>query len=170
MLAAETGLLLGFFLPGDSFLITVGILAAGKVLRLEWSLPLLFLGSYLGHQLGYFWGRRLGGALVRRMRPEHFHKTRAFLARRGAIAILLAPFIPIVRTGMPFVAGAFRVPYPRFALLSLAGSLLWTQGVTLLGYFLGRSVPNVDRYLLPLILLVVGLSLLPLLLGRRPRG
>ncbi|MEZ0348078.1 MAG: DedA family protein [Thermus sp.] len=168
--AAETGLLLGFFLPGDSFLVAVGILAAGEVLRLDWALALLFLGSYLGHQLGYLWGRRLGEGLVRRMRPEHFRKTRAFLARRGTLALVLAPFIPVVRTGMPFVAGAFRIPYPRFALLSLVASLLWTQGVTLLGYFLGRSVPHVDRYLLPLILLVVGLSLLPLAWGRKGTG
>lgn len=166
---AETGLLFGFFLPGDSFLVTVGLFAALGHLALGPSLLLLFLGSLLGHQLGYFWGRRLGPGLRARMRPEHWEKTEAFLRRRGALAFLLAPLVPVVRTGMPFVAGAFRYPYPRFFLFSLLGTLLWTQGVTLLGYALGRAIPGLDRYLLLVVALVVALSFLPALLEARRR-
>lgn len=162
---AETGLLFGFFLPGDSFLVTVGLFAAAGYLALGPSLLLLFLGSLLGHQLGYFWGRRLGRRLKARMRPEHWEKTEAFLRRRGALAVLLAPLVPVVRTGMPFVAGAFGYPYPypRFLLLSFLGTLLWTQGVTLLAYSLGRALPGLDRYLLLVVGLVVFLSFLPAL-------
>ncbi|WP_279165399.1 DedA family protein [Thermus scotoductus] len=166
---AETGLLFGFFLPGDSFLVTVGLFAAAGHLALGPSLLLLFLGSFLGHQLGYFWGRRLGKGLKARMRPDHWEKTEAFLRRRGALALLLAPLIPVVRTGMPFVAGAFAYPYPRFLSLSFLGTLLWTQGVTLLGYFLGRALPGLDRYLLLVVGLVVLVSFLPALWEARQR-
>ncbi|GAB5602303.1 DedA family protein [Thermus sp. FJN-A] len=166
---AETGLLFGFFLPGDSFLVTVGLFVAAGKLALGPSLALLFLGSFLGHQVGYLWGRRLGRGLKARMRPEHWEKAEAFLRRRGALALLLAPLVPVVRTGMPFVAGAFAYPYARFLPLSLLGTLLWTQGVTLLGYFLGRALPGLDRYLFLVVVLVVLISLLPAFLEARRR-
>lgn len=158
----ETGLLVGFFLPGDTLLFAVGALAAGGDLNLGTALVALFFGSVLGNNLGYWWGKRLGPALEHRVRPDYINRTRAFMQRFGLFAILLGPFVPIVRTLTPFFCGATGFPWPRFALLNLVGSLLWTQIVTLLGYFLGKLVPPdiMERYLLLAVGGVMVLSLL----------
>lgn len=161
ILFAETGLLIGFALPGDSLLAAVGLLASAGKLSLPPALLALLLGSFLGHQVGYFWGQRLGPRLAQRIPEERLEKTRFFLFRRGQLAIVLAPLVPVVRTAMPFLLGALGFPYPRFVLLSLLGTLVWTQGVTLLGYALGQAVPGLERYILLVVAGVVLLSLLP---------
>lgn len=143
LLFAETGFLFGFLVPGgDTLLITLGLLAGQGQLSLAWLLPLLFLGSFLGHNLGYFWGHKLGPGLARRVPQAYLERTQRFLRRYGSIAIVLAPQIPYLRTLMPFVAGASGFPWRRFAGLSLLGSLIWTQLITLVGYFLGEVLPG----------------------------
>ena len=161
ILFAETGLLAGFVLPGDSLLVTVGLLAAAGKLALGAALPALAVGSWTGHQVGYWWGRRLGPGLKGRVNPAHLGRAEAFFGRFGPLAVALAPLVPVVRTLMPFLSGGLGMPWPRFALLSLLGTLLWTQGVTLLGFWLGRLVPGLDKYLLLVVGAVVLLSLLP---------
>ncbi|MET8786434.1 MULTISPECIES: DedA family protein [unclassified Streptomyces] len=173
VLFAETGLLIGFFLPGDSLLFTAGLLCTGTADRaVQLSLiPLLLsaaVGALAGAQCGYLIGRRAGGALVARSRSQRLHdgmkRAEELLERYGyAKAIVLARFIPVVRTVLNPMAGALDVPVRTFTLWQVTGGLVWAVGVTLAGYVLGSSIPNVDHYLLPLIALVVVVSLIPLL-------
>ncbi|MFQ3560943.1 DedA family protein [Streptomyces gramineus] len=172
VLFAETGLLVGFFLPGDSLLFTAGLLCTGSAdhgLKLSLG-PLLVsaaVGALAGSQCGYLLGRRAGGALLARSRSARLHegarRAEELLERYGhAKAIVLARFVPVVRTVLNPMAGALRVPVRTFTVWQTAGGLLWTLGLTLAGYALGSSVPNVDRYLLPMVAVIVALSLIPL--------
>ncbi|OIJ64281.1 DedA family protein [Streptomyces mangrovisoli] len=181
VLFAETGLLVGFFLPGDSLLFTAGLLCTGAADRpVKLSLgPLLVLaavGALAGAQCGYLIGRKAGGTLLARSNSPRLHegmkRAEELLGRYGhAKAIVLARFIPVVRTVLNPMAGALGVPARTFTLWQAVGGLAWTVGLILAGYALGSSVPNVDHYLLPLVALIVAVSLTPLLLealrGRR---
>ncbi|WP_326601826.1 DedA family protein [Streptomyces sp. NBC_01799] len=172
VLFAETGLLVGFFLPGDSLLFTAGLLSApgthGPVhLPLSQVLIASVIGALLGAQTGYWIGRRGGRALLARSRAKRLHEGAAraeeLLDRYGhARAIVLARFVPVVRTVLNPLAGALNVPARQFALWQIVGGTIWTVGLVLAGYGLGASVPNVDRYLLPIVAVVVVVSLIPL--------
>ncbi|MEV0411883.1 DedA family protein [Streptomyces sp. NPDC050448] len=172
VLFAETGLLVGFFLPGDSLLFTAGLLcvsdAHGPVhLSLPQVLTAAAVGALLGAQAGYLLGRRGGRRLLARSRSRKLHegaeRAEEMLGRYGhAKAIVLARFVPIVRTVLNPLAGALNVPARVFTLWQVLGGLVWTAGLVLAGYALGASVPNVDRYLLPIVALVVAVSLTPL--------
>lgn len=172
VLFAETGLLVGFFLPGDSLLFTAGLLSvSGTHGPVELSLPQVLIaavaGALLGAQTGYWLGRRGGRALLARSRSGRLHegadRAAELLARYGhARAIVLARFVPVVRTVLNPLAGALDVPARVFALWQVVGGVVWTAGLVLAGYALGSSVPNVDRYLLPIVALVVVVSLVPL--------
>lgn len=184
---AETGLLVGFFLPGDSLLFTAGLLCTGSVgggvhLSLGPLLVAAASGALLGAQCGYLLGRKAGGALLARSRAQRLHegakRAEELLERYGyAKAIVLARFVPVVRTVLNPMAGALEVPVRTFTLWQVVGGLVWSVGLTLAGYALGSSIPNVDRYLLPLVALIVVVSLIPLLAevyrarrGARPHG
>ncbi|WP_217553521.1 DedA family protein [Streptomyces sp. GbtcB6] len=170
---AETGLLVGFFLPGDSLLFTAGLLCTGSAQgSLHLSLgPLLVaaaVGALAGAQFGYLLGRKAGGALLSRSRSRRLHegvkRAEEFLERYGhAKAIVLARFVPVVRTVLNPMAGALEVPVRTFTQWQVVGGLVWSLGLTLAGYALGSSIPNVDRYLLPLVALIVLVSLIPVL-------
>lgn len=172
VLFAETGLLVGFFLPGDSLLFTAGLLCvSGTHGPVRLSLPQVLIaavaGALLGAQAGYWIGRRGGRALLARSRARRLHEGAAraeeLLGRYGhARAIVLARFVPVVRTVLNPLAGALNVPARLFTLWQAVGGLVWTVGLVLAGYGLGSSVPNVDRYLLPIVALVVVVSLVPL--------
>ncbi|MER6068689.1 DedA family protein [Streptomyces sp. NPDC001852] len=174
VLFAETGLLIGFFLPGDSLLFTAGLLCTGAADRpVKLSLaPLLVVaavGALTGAQCGYLIGRKAGGALISRSRSPRLHegvkRAEELLERYGhAKAVVLARFIPVVRTVLNPIAGALEVPARTFTLWQVAGGLAWSVGIILAGYALGSSIPNVDHYLLPLVALIVVVSLTPLLL------
>ncbi|MGW4272080.1 DedA family protein [Streptomyces seoulensis] len=172
-LFAETGLLVGFFLPGDSLLFTAGLLATGPAegtARLSLG-PLLLsaaVGALAGAQCGYLIGRRAGGSLLARSRSRRLHdgaeRAEELLGRYGhAKAIVLARFVPVVRTVLNPLAGVLGVPVRTFTLWQVVGGLVWTVGVILAGYALGSSIPDVDHYLLPLVALIVAVSLVPLL-------
>ncbi|MFD5310474.1 DedA family protein [Streptomyces ardesiacus] len=173
VLFAETGLLVGFFLPGDSLLFTAGLLCTGSAqggvhLSLGPLLAAAATGALAGAQCGYLLGRKAGGALLARSRSQRLHdgakRAEALLERYGfAKAVVLGRFVPVVRTVLNPVAGALGVPVRTFTVWQVAGGLVWSVGLTLAGYALGSSVPNIDRYLLPLVALVVVVSLLPLL-------
>ncbi len=154
----ETGLLVGFFLPGDSLLIAVGLLAAAKKLQLPIALAALFMGSVLGNNLGYFLGRKIGPALLSKARVKNadLERTRRFMARFGPLSILIGPYVPVFRAVVPFMCGTVKMPWPRFFVLSLLGSLLWTQGLTLLSYYVGSKIPHLERYIYLILLAGVG--------------
>ena len=163
----ESGLLVGFFLPGDSLLFTAGLLASQG----ELNLALIFFGcmlfAFLGDQVGYTIGRASGPRLLARERwftqRRHVVRAERFFARRGGQAVLVARFVPIVRTFVPVMAGIVRMPYRKFVGWNLAGAVLWGGGVTAAGYILGETVPSIDRYLLPIIAVIVLLSIIPVI-------
>ncbi|GJF03775.1 DedA family protein [Pseudonocardia benzenivorans] len=171
VLFAETGLLIGFFLPGDSLLFTAGLLCAAGSGALHLSLPWVLLaaaaGALLGAQAGFWLGHRAGRALeVRSGHPRllaGMHRAEEMFARYGpAKAIVLARFIPVVRTVLNPVAGALRTPAATFTMWQVVGGLVWTVGLVLAGYALGATVPGIEAYLLPVIGLVIVVSLLPI--------
>jgi membrane-associated protein len=164
---AESGLLLGFFLPGDSLLFTAGFLASQGVLHIGILATLCCVAAVAGDSAGYAFGHRVGRRLYARpdsrfFRREHLLRAEAFFARHGGTAVVLARFIPVVRTFAPVVAGAGAMPYRQFAGYNVLGGFLWAVGVTLAGYFLGSAIPGIDRYLLPIIAAIVILSVLPM--------
>jgi membrane-associated protein len=172
VLFAETGLLIGFFLPGDSLLFTAGVFAAAPSsatlhLPLGWVLVCAALGACLGAQIGYWIGRRSGPALFERPHRVRLREGRdraeRYLARYGhGKAIVLARFVPVVRTVLNPLAGAVGVPQPVFTLWQVAGGLIWSIGVVLAGFALGSHITNVDHYLLPIIAVVIVFSLIPI--------
>ncbi|WP_042396016.1 DedA family protein [Streptacidiphilus carbonis] len=173
VLFAETGLLVGFFLPGDSLLFTAGLLCTtsknGVHLNLAEVLVAAVFGALLGAQVGYVLGAKGGKALLARSRNKHVQqgavRAEEILAKYGyAKAIVLARFIPVVRTVLNPMAGALSVPVRTFTLWQVVGGLLWSVGVTMAGYGLGNTIPSIDKYLLPIIALIVVVSLIPIAL------
>jgi len=171
---AESGLLIGFFLPGDSLLFTAGMFAAGTFAtafpNVQFNIWVLLIGVFLaavaGDQVGYLFGRKAGPALFSRpdsrfFKQEHLEKAQEFFERHGPRAIVLARFVPIVRTFCPIVAGAGHMEYTTFVRFNVVGGLLWGIGVTLLGYYLGNVSIIADHVELAL-LLVVAVSLIPI--------
>jgi membrane-associated protein len=165
---AESGLLVGFFLPGDSFLFTAGLLSSqGRFsLPIAALLPVCFIAAALGDQVGYAFGSRVGPPLFTRARSRFFNpgnveRTQRYFDEHGPKTVLLARFVPVVRTFAPIMAGVGGMRYRVFAAYNVVGALVWAVGVTLLGYTLGSSVPNIDHYLLPAVALIVIASLVP---------
>jgi membrane-associated protein len=170
---AESGLLVGFFLPGDSLLFTAGFLASGPSsapeslhLPLGWLLAGCFIAAVTGDQVGYIFGRRVGPALFRRpdsrfFKQENVDKAHAFFEKYGAKTIVLARFVPIVRTFAPIVAGVSNMKYRTFVTFNIVGGALWAIGVTLLGYFLGQ-VDVIEQNIEVAALIVVGISVTPI--------
>lgn len=163
----ETGLFVGFFLPGDSLLVTAGILARTGHLSLLWLLAVVPLCAVVGDQVGYVIGRKAGEALYHRpdglfFKKAHLTRAHDFYEKYGAKTIVLARFVPIVRTFAPAVAGVAKMEYSTFVTFNVLGGALWTFGTILGGYFLATVVPNIDKRLHEVIIVVVGLSLLPM--------
>ena len=163
---AETGLLVGLFLPGDSLLFTVGVVAGAGDLDIVRISLLLVVASVAGDQSGYFLGRRTGPAIFSRkdsrvFKQEYVTRTQAFYAKHGGKTLIYAKFAPIVRTFAPFMAGVGRMPYSRFLSFNVFGGVGWVLSMTLAGYFMG-GVPLVRRHFEKVVLAIVVLSLLPL--------
>ncbi len=163
---AETGLLFGFFLPGDSLMITAGILAAKGLLNIFILIPLLFAAAVIGDSVGYAIGHKLGRKLFKRedsllFHKDHLVKAKAFYDKHGGKTIIIARFMPLIRTFAPVVAGMAEMPYPLFLLYNVVGAVLWAVGLTLLGFFVGNLIP--EKYFEPLIFLVIFLSISPAL-------
>lgn len=162
---AETGLFLGFFLPGDSLLFVAGFLAADGLFSLPLLLLVLFVAAVTGNLVGYEFGRRVGPKLFSRedsliFKKAHAAKAQSFYEQHGPKTIVLARFMPIVRTFAPIVAGVARMRFSVFFAYNLIGALAWIILLVLLGYSLGNVI-DVDKYLLPIVLLIVFLSFLP---------
>lgn len=163
---AETGLFLGFFFPGDSLLFVAGVLAAQGFFSLPILLGGLFVAAFTGNMVGYWFGAYVGPKIFARedsllFKKSHLLKAQSFYEKYGPKMIVLARFVPIVRTFAPIVAGVAKMHYGTFMLYNGIGALLWSVGLTTLAYYLGGLVENIDRYLLPIVVLIIFLSLLP---------
>lgn len=163
---SESGLLIGFMLPGDSLLFTAGFLSSQGYLPI---VPLVigsFLAAILGDAVGYYFGKKTGRRIFTKEDGWFFHKDRLLEAKKfydhyGPWAIILARFMPVIRTLAPILAGVGEMPYRVFFMANVVGATLWAIGITLLGYYLGQLVPNADQYLLPIILCIVFASFIP---------
>jgi membrane-associated protein len=166
----ETGFFVGFFLPGDSLLVTAGIFAAAGVVPLRWLLLPVMASAIIGDQIGYWIGRTAGPALYKRedslfFRRSHLQRAHEFYEKYGGRAVIFARFVPIVRTFCPPVAGAARMPYTRYLIFDVFGGMFWVGAMILGGYFLGRSVPNIGSRIHYVIAVVVVLSVLPAIIS-----
>lgn len=162
---AETGLMVGFFLPGDSLLVTAGVFAAAGHFHIATLNAILVAAAIAGDTVGYWIGRRAGPALFKRPRsllfnPDHLRRAHDFYEKHGGKTIILARFIPIVRTFAPVVAGMGRMDYRRFLSFNVFGGLFWVVSMTLIGYYLGQ-IPGVREHIEVVILIVIFLSILP---------
>jgi membrane-associated protein len=163
---AETGLMIGFFLPGDSLLVTAGLFAARGDLDIVTLNLTLIAAAIIGDATGYWIGKRAGQALYNRpnsffFRRHHLIKTHAFYEKHGGKTIVIARFMPILRTFAPVVAGAAQMTYRNFAVYNVLGGIGWVTSMTLTGYFLGQAVPNIEEHIHIVVAVVIFLSLLP---------
>ena len=165
---AESGLLFGFFLPGDSLLFTAGLLASQGHLNFPVIVVGCFVAAVAGDQVGYAFGARVGPALFRRpdsriFKQEHVERAQRYFEEHGSKTIVMARFVPIVRTFAPILAGVGKMEYRTFVTFNVVGGLLWAVGVTTLGFVLGETFPWIEDYLLPTIAVIIFLSVLPVL-------
>lgn len=163
---AESGVLIGFFLPGDSLLFTAGFLASQGYLNIWFLLPTLFVAAVLGDAVGYTFGKKIGPRIFNRkesllFHPDHVVKTAAFFEKHGVKTIVFARFVPVVRTFAPIMAGVGGMSYPTFARYNILGAMLWAVGLTSAGYLFGNIIPDADRYVLPVIGLIILISFIP---------
>ena len=163
---SETGLMIGFFLPGDSLLVTAGLFAAKGDLNLFLLNLFLIPAAIIGDAVGYAIGASAGRDLFSRpnsrfFKRKHLLRAKAFYEKHGGKTIILARFVPIIRTFAPTVAGAAEMTYARFASYNIIGGASWILTMTLLGYFLGKVIPNIEKYILVVIAIIVFLSILP---------
>ena len=170
ILFVETGLFIGFFLPGDSLLVTAGIFAGQNVVPLQGLLIPGIFCAIIGDQLGYWIGRTAGPAIYKKedsflFRRSHLQRAHAFYEKYGGRAVILARFVPIIRTFCPPVAGAARMSYPRYLLFDTFGGIFWVSSMVLGGYLLGSRVPNIGKYLHFVIGGIILLSIMPPMIG-----
>ncbi len=166
---AESGLLAGFFLPGDSLLFTAGLLASKGLLNLPIIMVGCFVAAVVGDQVGYAIGRRYGPAVFKRPNSRFFHqknveRARVYFEEHGPKTVVLARFLPVIRTFTPVVAGVGQMDYRTFVRFNVIGGFLWAFGVTGLGYALGDVIPDIDRWLLPIIVVIGAISFVPVIL------
>ena len=164
---AETGLLIGCFLPGDSLLITAGLLAAAGHLNIWWINVLLMAAAIIGDSVGYAIGARLGPRIFTREKsllfnPKHVMRTRHFYEKYGPKTIVIARFVPIIRTFAPVLAGVGAMRYRRFLTYNVLGGIGWVASMSLAGYGLGRVVPNISKYMHAVVITIIVLSCVPI--------
>ena len=165
---AETGLFFGFFFPGDSLLFTAGLLASQHLINVEILVIGAFICAVLGDSVGYWFGKKVGPKIFNKEDSIFFHKKHVenaqnFYDKYGNKTIFLARFVPIVRTFAPIVAGVGQMKYKNFLTYNIIGGFVWTFGMVWGGYFLGKIIPNVDKYILPIIFIIIFISILPII-------
>lgn len=163
---AESGLLIGFFLPGDTLLLSVGILSAQGKLPIIPAILVIIITAFIGDNTGYLIGKKSGHRIFKKeesllFHPKHVKRAEEFYTKHGGKTILFARFLPILRTFAPMVAGIGRMPRKRFVPFDAVGCVIWGAGVTLIGYWFGSKIPNIDHYILPTIVLVSVLTFSP---------
>lgn len=162
----ETGLMIGFFLPGDSLLVTAGLFAAKGDLNIVYLNLLLITCAILGDATGYMIGKRLGPALFKRddsflFKKKHLIKTQEFYEKHGGKTIIIARFVPVIRTFAPVIAGVANMGYKRFAMFNIVGGIAWVFSMTMIGYSLIKLFPEVEKHIHIVIVVVIFLSILP---------
>jgi membrane-associated protein len=167
---SETGLLIGFFLPGDSLLVSAGLIASRGILDVWFMCALLSIAAILGQTVGYAIGKTAGPRLFARedsmfFKRSHLQRAHDFYEKHGGKTIVLARFMPIVRTFVPVVAGAARMSYRPFQIFNVIGGVLWVCGMLMIGYGLGRYIPGIEKHIDKVIILVIAVSLSPALIG-----
>ena len=167
---SETGLFVGFFLPGDSLLFTAGLFTATGILDLPIFLVVIgvCLAAIIGNSVGYAFGKRTGKAIFKRKRtfffkPKHLIAAKDFYDRHGGKAIILGAFLPIIRTFAPIVAGAVELGYRKFVFYNITGAVVWVNTMVLSGYFLGKYIPGVNQYLQYIIIFLIVITAIPIL-------
>ena len=163
----ESGVVVGFWLPGASLLFTAGLLAAQGIFDPWVLIPLVTIAAILGDSAGYWFGAKISWRLFIRpdsrfFKRKHLERTKLFYEKYGSRTILLARFVPIIRTFAPIVAGVVKMDYRRFLVYNVIGALLWATGVTFLGYYLGSKFPIIETYLGPIVLGIVAISVIPI--------
>jgi len=163
---AESGLLIGFFLPGDSLLFTAGVLASQGYLDIAVLIVITFVAAVVGDTVGYLFGKKMGPKIFTRdesifFDKKHIERAQKFYNHHGGKAITLARFMPVVRTFAPIVAGVGNMSYRAFITYNILGALLWAVGVPLVGFFAGSYIPDVDKYLFPIVVGILLLSISP---------
>lgn len=163
---AESGLFFGFFLPGDSLLFTAGLLASTKVLPFWLLLITLPLAAVLGDSVGYWFGKKVGPALFSRpesrfFKPKYVEEAHKFFVKHGKKALVLARFLPLIRTFVPIVAGVGGMPYRDFLAYNVVGGVSWTLSMFLLGFGLGNIIPSPERFLYPIVIAIILISFIP---------
>lgn len=169
IILAESGLFFGFFLPGGSLLFTAGLLASQGFFNIWILISILGSAAILGDNIGYWFGKKVGPSLFSKedslfFNKQHLSKTQLFYAKYGPRAIVVGRFIPIVRTFAPILAGVGMMNYKTFIKYNILGAILWAVGISWLGYFLGTRVPGVDKFLLPIIILIIVSSIIPIVI------
>lgn len=163
---AESGLFFGFFLPGDSVIFTAGFLASQGFLNIYLLLAILFIAAVLGDNVGYWFGEKVGPMIFKKedsrfFKKEYVNQAHDFFEKYGGKSLILARFIPVVRTFVPIVAGVGKMTYRKFFFFNIIGGFLWTIGLGLAGFFLGQVIPDADRYIIPIVFLIIIVSILP---------
>jgi membrane-associated protein len=174
MLFLESGIIFGFFLPGDSLLFTAGLLASQHYLNIGALIIVSVVAAILGNNAGYYTGKTVGPGLFNKPKsfwfsPRRVQEAHSFFEKQGPQSLILARFIPAVRTFVPIAAGIGKMPYRTFLAFNAAGALLWGILLPILGYTLGKTVPSIDKYLLPIVFVIIILSAVPVLLAYRKR-
>ena len=163
---AESGLFFGFFLPGDTLLFTTGLLASQGYFDITTLVLGISLASILGDQAGYILGKKFGPKIFTREESFYFKKryvadAENFYQKHGKMTIIIARFVPVVRAFVPILAGVGKMDYKTFVTYNILGGLLWGGGITLSGYFLGEKVPDIDKYLIPILIAIVFIPMIP---------
>ena len=169
---AESGILFGFIFPGDSLLVTTGLLASQGLFRIEFLIPLLAIAAVAGDSAGYWMGKKFGPRIFNKEKSfffdkKHIERANAFYKKYGKKTLIIARFLPYIRPFAPIMAGVGNMEYGKFISYNVIGGILWTAGMLGFGYFLGNTIPNVDKYLIPIILIIIFLSLLPTVIENR---
>ena len=165
----ETGVLVGFFFPGDTLLFSVGVLSYEHYFNLPFAIIVLVLASIAGGMFGYWTGGKLGPKIFTRddspfFKKSHVAKAEKFFHTHGSITVFIARYVPVIRTFIPTIAGVARMNYRKFFVYNLLGGIAWCTSIVLIGYFLGQKIPNIDKYLLPIVGIACAASCIPILI------
>ena len=163
---AESGLFFGFFLPGDTLLFTAGLLASQNYINIYLLVVLTSIAAILGDSVGYAFGKKVGPKIFSKedslfFNKKHIERSQKFFEKYGKKSLILARFTPIVRTFTPILAGVGKMPYKEFITYNIIGGIAWVFSMSLLGFFFGKIIPNPDKYILPIIAVIIILSIAP---------
>ncbi len=171
---SESGVFFGFFLPGGSLLFTAGLLASQGLFNIYWLVLVVASAAILGDSTGYWFGKKVGNKIFTKedslfFNKKYLEKTKMFYEKYGPMTIVIGRFVPIVRTFAPILAGVGKMNYKKFLAYNILGAFFWAVGLALLGYFLGTTIPGIEKYITQIVILIVILSVLPILFNLRSK-